>query len=186
MNTLMRTAAFAIFGIGIALAAHSEGAPAGKHSGSHTPAAQTSQADAEGDSHAAHGSQAHEGHGIQMPSDAAPETAAPAIGDAPVPGEARAPSGHPMSVTSSIADRGSVSGEVTDLVLKFDHPIRLVGATLSTLAGDRMSVRFDENAETSLVTVTFDPLQPDNYAFTWRADAGDHEMSGTVRFTVEE
>lgn len=121
-----------------------------------------------------------------MPSDAAPETAAPAIGDAPVPGEARAPSGHPMSVTSSIADRDSVSGEVTDLVLKFDHPIRLVGATLSTLAGDRMSVRFDENAETSLVTVTFDPLQPDNYAFTWRADAGDHEMSGTVRFTVEE
>lgn len=91
-----------------------------------------------------------------------------------------------MSVKTSIADREILTGAVSSIKLAFGHEMRLTGVTLSTLTGETIPVEFDSKSFSERTSVTFETLQADDYAFTWRADAGDHEMSGTVRFTVEK
>ncbi|HRJ02410.1 MAG TPA: copper resistance protein CopC, partial [Hyphomonas sp.] len=91
-----------------------------------------------------------------------------------------------MTVKTSIADRATVTGSVTRIDLEFGHEMKLVGATLSSLAGDRIDVRIESEKFTDRASVNFEMLEPDDYTFTWRADAGDHEMSGSLRFTVEQ
>jgi methionine-rich copper-binding protein CopC len=90
-----------------------------------------------------------------------------------------------MTVKTSIADRETVTGSVSSIDLTFGHEMRLAGATLSTLTGDKIAVTFDSEMFAKQSNVTFETLESGDYTFTWRADAGDHEMSGSLRFTVE-
>lgn len=157
------------------------------------------------------GVNAHEGHDMQVteedtpiatpPSTKADEVAAPAPASAQDDGATGSPAAAPastqsaadrltskkqMTIKTSIADRATVTGPVTRIDLTFGHEMKLVGATLNSLAGDKIEVRFDSERFTDRASVNFEMLEPDNYTFTWRADAGDHEMSGSLRFTVEQ
>jgi copper resistance protein C len=80
--------------------------------------------------------------------------------------------GSSMVVTTSIADGAVLTTPPTSM-------------RLTVGSGETIPVRFPETL--TLVTTTdisFPRLGADNYILTWSADAGDHAMSGTVRFTV--
>jgi copper resistance protein C len=94
-------------------------------------------------------------------------------------------SGGSMAITTSIADGSVLPTPPTSMRIQFPHPMRLSRARLTVASGETIPVAFPETL--TLVTATninFPRLTPDNYTLTWGADAGDHMMSGTVRFTV--
>ncbi len=157
------------------------------------------------------GANAHAGHDMQVTEEDTPiatpystksdDVAAPAPVSAEDDGATGSPAAAPastqsaadpltsrpqMTINTSIADRATVAGPVTRIDLTFGHEMKLVGATLNSLAGDKIDVRFDSEKLTERASVTFETLEPDSYTFSWRADAGDHEMSGSLRFTVEQ
>jgi copper resistance protein C len=93
--------------------------------------------------------------------------------------------GTSMAVTTSIADGAVLTTPPTSMRVQFPHPMRLSRARLTVASGETIPVRFPETL--TLVTATdisFPRLGADSYILTWSADAGDHAMSGTVRFTV--
>lgn len=92
--------------------------------------------------------------------------------------------GGSMSATTSIADGAILTTRPTSVTITFGHPMRLSSATLTTIAGDRLPVRFSAPAPSNQTTISFDALQADRYTLSWSADAGGHQMSGTVRFQV--
>jgi methionine-rich copper-binding protein CopC len=94
-------------------------------------------------------------------------------------------SGGSMAITTSIADGAVLTTPPTSMRVQFPHPMRLSRARLTVGSGETIPVRFPETL--TLVTATeisFPRLSADSYILTWSADAGDHTMSGTVRFTV--
>jgi copper resistance protein C len=93
--------------------------------------------------------------------------------------------GGSMAITTSIADGAVLTTPPTSMRVQFPHPMRLSRARLTVGSGETIPVRFPEAL--TLVTTTvisFPRLGADSYILTWSADAGDHAMSGTVRFTV--
>jgi copper resistance protein C len=93
--------------------------------------------------------------------------------------------GGSMAITTSIADGAVLTTPPSSMRVQFPHPMRLSRARLTVGSGETIPVRFPETL--TLVTTTnisFPRLGADNYILTWSADAGDHAMSGTVRFTV--
>jgi methionine-rich copper-binding protein CopC len=90
-----------------------------------------------------------------------------------------------MAITTSIADGAVLTTPPTSMRIQFPHPMRLSRARLNVASGETIPVRVPESL--TLVTATdigFPRLSPDSYVLTWSADAGDHTMSGTVRFRV--
>jgi methionine-rich copper-binding protein CopC len=94
-------------------------------------------------------------------------------------------SGGSMTVTTSIIDGASLSTAPTSMRITFPHAMRLTSARLSVASGETIPVRLPtETTATTTADITFPRLDPDSYSLTWGADAGDHKMSGTVRFAV--
>lgn len=95
--------------------------------------------------------------------------------------------GDMVGLIRSVPSDGATVDSGFDLIeLYFDHPMAVRSIQLSTLAMERIAVQFEaQEARVTSIEATTEPLEPGEYELTWRADGGDHEMSGTVRFTVE-
>lgn len=118
---------------------------------------------------------------------AAPSAPKPAVQQPSMPmaaGMDHSAHGGSMSVTTSIADGAILTTRPTSVTITFGHPMRLSAATLTTIAGDRLPVRFSAPAPSNQTTISFDALQADRYTLSWAADAGGHQVTGTVRFQV--
>lgn len=210
MKLTKNVAAITALSIAITLTACAESSHPSSHGVDHAGEQQQSMIDDDTTSSTVSETSEHEGHDIHesvamtsTPDAPTTETTNVAVPAAiPIPAvdaserpatpsasiEAAAPTPDPkmaMTVKTSIADREAVTGSVSSIELTFGHEMRLAGATLSTLTGDTIEVSFDSEIFTERTSVTFEALEPDDYSFTWRADAGDHEMSGSLRFTVE-
>ncbi len=92
--------------------------------------------------------------------------------------------GMAMTATLSVANGATVAAGLSQIDIAFDHPMSLKSASLKSFAGDTIPVKLPPSGETSKASVTFAGLEADTYTFTWRAKAGDHDMSGSARFTV--
>jgi methionine-rich copper-binding protein CopC len=93
--------------------------------------------------------------------------------------------GRAMAVTTSIADGAVLTTPPTSLRVTFPYPMRLTNARLSVASGENIPVQFPQTLTlVTTTTVSFPRLDADSYTLTWAADAGDHTMSGTVRFRV--
>ncbi len=89
-------------------------------------------------------------------------------------------------VSSFPADGETVETGTDRIELRFDHPMAVLSIQLSTLAMERIPVEFEAgDGPVSEISARTEPLDPGDYELVWRADGGDHEMSGTIRFTVE-
>jgi methionine-rich copper-binding protein CopC len=94
-------------------------------------------------------------------------------------------SGGSMQVTTSIADGAVLTTPPTSIRVNFPHAMRLTSARLSVASGETIPLRLPSAAgPTSMAEIPFPRLDADSYVLTWGADAGDHSMSGTVRFRV--
>lgn len=90
-----------------------------------------------------------------------------------------------MEIQSSIADGATLATRPDRMDLTFRPAMRLAAARLTNGAGERITVTFTSDAAPSAkATVRFSALDPDHYVFSYTADAGDHMMSGRIRFTV--
>lgn len=89
-------------------------------------------------------------------------------------------------IRSVPSDGATVDSGLERIELHFDHPMAVRSIQLSTLAMERITVEFEaQEAPVTSIEAATEPLDPGEYELSWRADGGDHEMSGTVRFTVE-
>lgn len=94
-------------------------------------------------------------------------------------------SGHTMTVTTSIADGAVLATSPRTINVQFPHPMALTSARLTTASGERVAIQIPSTRSlVTSVTVPLPRLDADSYTFTWGADAGDHNMSGTVRFSI--
>ncbi|MCC5995868.1 MAG: copper resistance protein CopC [Oceanicaulis sp.] len=89
-------------------------------------------------------------------------------------------------IRSTPSDGATVESGIDRIELHFDHPMAVRSIQLFTLALERIPVQFEaqEDPVTS-IEAAMEPLDPGEYELNWRADGGDHEMSGSIRFTVE-
>jgi|GEM_PF-525924 len=88
-------------------------------------------------------------------------------------------------VTTSIADGAVLMTAPTSMRVQFPHPMRLTAARLTVASGETIPVRMPTSTiPTDAADITFPRLDADSYILTWGANAGDHAMSGTVRFRV--
>ncbi|WP_199200462.1 copper resistance CopC family protein [Alkalicaulis satelles] len=89
-------------------------------------------------------------------------------------------------IESTPADGAIVDSGLERIELRFDHPMTVRSIQLSTLAMERIRVEFEASDEPVMsVEAHMEPLDPGEYELSWRADGGDHEMSGLIRFTVQ-
>ncbi|TRO95456.1 copper resistance protein CopC [Glycocaulis profundi] len=89
-------------------------------------------------------------------------------------------------VSSFPADGDTLESGTDRIELRFDHPMAVRSIQLSTLAMERIAVEFEAgDGPVSEISARTEPLDPGDYELVWRADGGDHEMSGTIRFRVE-
>lgn len=88
--------------------------------------------------------------------------------------------------SSSPADGEIVSGSPGQIILEFDHPMKVQSVQLLTDAMDRIAVDFaSSDAAVERIEIPLDEtLEPGGYQVTWRAAATDHEMSGAITFAV--
>jgi methionine-rich copper-binding protein CopC len=98
-----------------------------------------------------------------------------------------APAGdHGMTIKASIAEGAVLTEAPKTLTLTFEPAMRLASARLVTLTGEIVPVTFDKAAPAGgSATISFAPLTTERYVLTYAADAGDHLMTGAVRFTVK-
>lgn len=101
-------------------------------------------------------------------------------------GDDHAGHGDMAGLVSSFPSDGETIESGTDRIeLRFDHPMTVRSIQLSTLAMERVPVEFEAGkGPVSEISARTEPLDPGDYELVWRADGGDHEMSGTIRFTV--
>ena len=93
---------------------------------------------------------------------------------------------HEMTITASIPDGETFATAPARVTLMFSPPMRLVRATLTTAAGEVIPVVFDPQAiKAASAQVELPKLTPDRYTLRYSVDAGDHMMSGQVRFSVQ-
>jgi copper resistance protein C len=89
-------------------------------------------------------------------------------------------------MSSFPADGETVESGTDRIELHFDHPMTVRSIQLSTLAMERIPVEFEAgDGPVSEISAHTEPLDAGDYELVWRADGGDHEMSGTIRFSVE-
>lgn len=90
-----------------------------------------------------------------------------------------------MEIRSSIADGATLTAPPDRIELTFEPPMRLASARLATAEGEIIAVGFAPSvAPSTTATVRFPELLPGHYTLSYGADAGDHVMSGRIRFTV--
>lgn len=89
-------------------------------------------------------------------------------------------------IASVPADGSTVESGIDRIELSFDHPMAVRLIQLSTLALERIPVQFEaQDGPVTSIEAEMEPLDPGEYELSWRADGGDHEMSGSIRFTVQ-
>ena len=96
-------------------------------------------------------------------------------------------SAHSKSEATTPADGAAVK-DVSELSMRFDDPMRIISATLTSPDGE-----VDIERETGMDPVTVfkaapsASLTPGSYRFDWRGMASDgHPMQGSFSFTVTE
>jgi len=100
------------------------------------------------------------------------------------PGHARHDHGDAPAV-STPADGAVVDGPVEEITLRFNHPMTIRSVQLMTLAMERIALDFEPSQEpVSEQVIAVEALEAGDYELIWRAGDEDHQMSGTVRFTV--
>ena len=105
----------------------------------------------------------------------------------PFAGLAFTASAHTKSETTTPADGATVT-EVSELTMRFDDPMRIIAATLTS---DGVEVGIEPETGMDPVTewraVPADDLSPGTYRLEWRGMAEDgHPMQGGFGFTVSE
>ena len=94
-------------------------------------------------------------------------------------------SGSSMKVTTSIADGAVLTTPPRNITVQFPHAMALTSARLTTASGERIALQIPATrTPATSVAIPLPRLDADSYTFMWGADAGDHNMSGTVRFSV--
>lgn len=90
-----------------------------------------------------------------------------------------------MAVTTSIANGAVLTASPRTITVNFPHAMALTSARLTTASGERVALQIPTSrTPTTSVAITLPRLDADRYSFVWGADAGDHNMSGTVNFQV--
>ena len=93
--------------------------------------------------------------------------------------------GGDMTVTTSITDGQVLSPAPRSIRFTFGHPMQLSRIRLATATGETIPVRLPAaSGPSATVDVGLPTLDPDSYTLSWAASAGDHDMSGTIRFRV--
>ena len=94
-------------------------------------------------------------------------------------------SGSSMKVTTSISDGAVLTTPPRNITVQFPHAMALTSARLTTASGERIAIQIPATrTPATSVAIPLPRLDADSYTFMWGADAGDHTMSGTVRFSV--
>jgi len=94
---------------------------------------------------------------------------------------------HSKSEATTPAD-GATVAEVPELSMRFDDPMRIISAKLSSSDGN---VEIERETGTDPAkefrAMPVDALAPGSYRFDWRGMASDgHPMQGSFSFTVSE
>lgn len=111
--------------------------------------------------------------------------ATPALAAGPHQGHGGGHEGmHDMTIGLSIEDGAVLTAAPKEIRLDFKPAMRLASVRLTTATGERVPVTFDSSKPVETAIVSFAPLTPESYEFSFSADAGDHEMPGRIRFTV--
>ena len=90
---------------------------------------------------------------------------------------------------ATVPANGATVAEVPMLHMRFDAPMRIVAATLTTMDGAEVAIERGTGMEPSAEfhAVPAAPLVPGPYRFDWRGMAADgHPMQGGFDFTVAE
>lgn len=93
--------------------------------------------------------------------------------------------GHTMGVTTSPKDGETVAAP-KELAFTFGHAMTLENLVITTPTGETIPLSALPEGPAETLSVPLPALGPDDYTVNWRANAGDHTMTGSFRFTVKQ